>query len=282
MAVISEQNATSWALPHTFSFEGQQVRYGVLGGGKPLVMLHGTPFSSVVWRRIAPYLADRRQIFYFDLLGYGRSEMRPQQDVSLGVQTRLFAALLSHWGVSHPDVVAHDFGGSTALRAHLLNGCEFASLTLIDPVAVAPWGSPFVRHVRDHEAAFAGLPAYIHRAILAAYIAGAAFQTLPPEDLRLYVQPWTGENGQAAFYRQIAQMDQRYTDEVEYRYGEVRCPVTILWGEKDAWIPIDRGQSLAARIPGATLRAVAGAGHLMQEDAPEAIVAALLGSVAAT
>ena len=273
---MQSQGTTAWTLPHGFAFEGQQVRYGVLGAGKPLVLLHGTPFSSVVWRRIAPYLADHRQVFYFDLLGYGQSEMRVRQDVSLGIQNRVFAALLNHWGIPRPDVVAHDFGGTTALRANLLDGCEFASLTLIDPVAVAPWGSPFVRHVREHEAAFAGLPAYMHDAILAAYIAGAAFQPISAEDLRLYSDPWTGNIGQAAFYRQIAQMDQRYTDEVESRYGEIRCPVTILWGEKDAWIPIERGRSLAARMPNATFRSIPGAGHLMQEDAPEAIVATLL------
>ena len=51
--------ASSWDLPETFSFEGQQVRYGTLGSGKPLVLIHGTPFSSVcgvgslpIWPRI--------------------------------------------------------------------------------------------------------------------------------------------------------------------------------------------------------------------------------------
>jgi len=108
--------AQSWNLPETFLFEGQQVRYGILGSGEPLVLLHGTPFSSVVWRRIAPHLAGRRQVFYFDLLGYGRSEMRPGQDVSLATQNRLFTALLDHWHIQNPNVVAHDFGGCTALR----------------------------------------------------------------------------------------------------------------------------------------------------------------------
>jgi pimeloyl-ACP methyl ester carboxylesterase len=51
----------------------------------------------------------------------------------------------------------------------------------------------------------------------------------------------------------------------------------ILWGEEDTWIPLERGRELACRIPGATLRRVQGAGRLVQEDAPEAIVAALLG-----
>jgi pimeloyl-ACP methyl ester carboxylesterase len=50
----------------------------------------------------------------------------------------------------------------------------------------------------------------------------------------------------------------------------------ILWGAEDRWIPIARGQQLQRTIPGARLRAIADAGHLVQADAPEAIVAALL------
>jgi pimeloyl-ACP methyl ester carboxylesterase len=241
------------------------------------VLIHGTPFSSVVWRRIAPHLAVHRRVFYFDLLGYGGSEMRSGQDVSLATQSRLFTALLDHWQLVKPDVVAHDFGGCTALRTYLLDSRPYRSLALIDPVALSPWGSPFVRHVREHEAAFAGLPPYIHEAILPAYIGGAVFRPLSERDMKRYVDPWLGDLGQAAFYRQIAQMDSRYTDEIEGRYGELRCPVLILWGEEDRWIPVERGRELAARIPTATLRCVPDAGHLVQEDAPEARVAALLG-----
>ena len=59
------------------------------------------------------------------------------------------------------------------LRAHLLDGCDYARLLMFDAVAIRPWGSPFVQHVRQHEAAFAGVPEYLQRAILAAYIRGA-------------------------------------------------------------------------------------------------------------
>lgn len=263
-------------LAHTFKFDGQSVRYGVIGEGAPLVLVHGTPFSSQVWRRIAPIAARLRQVFYFDLLGYGLSEQRDGQDVSLGVQNRVLAALLDHWRVEKPDVVAHDFGGATALRAALLNQREYRSLLLIDPVAIAPWGSPFVRHVRTHEAAFAGVPAYIHQAMVHAYLQGAAHHTLAPEILRIYASPWTGEQGQAAFYRQIAQMDPCYTDEVQRHYGTLRCPVSILWGNEDQWIPVARGEELSALIPGARFARVPECGHLMQEDAPEAIVAELM------
>ncbi|SIT48060.1 putative hydrolase or acyltransferase of alpha/beta superfamily [Paraburkholderia piptadeniae] len=265
-----------WTLDQTFTYRDQAVRYRTFGDGPPIVLIHGTPFSSWVWHRIAPHLAHERKVYVYDLPGYGQSEMREGQDVSLGVQNGVLAALLAHWKLDAPDVVAHDFGGATALRAHLIDGCEYRSLTLIDPVAVAPWGSPFVRHVREHAAVFAGLPAYIHAAIVDAYIRGAVARPISADDLAPYVEPWLGDIGQPAFYRQIAQMDQRYTDEVEVRYPQIRCRTQILWGEDDQWIPIERGRHLAGLVPGARFQAVPNAGHLMQEDAPEAIVAAVM------
>lgn len=270
-----------WPLPDSYTFRDQTVRFRVTGNGPPLVLVHGTPFSSYVWHRIAPHLAQIRTVYYYDLLGYGQSEQCDAQDVSLGVQNVLLAELLAHWQVKNPDVIAHDFGGATSLRAHLIDGCDYRSLMLIDPVAVAPWGSPFVRHVREHGAAFAGLPPYIHEAVVKAYVRGAIARDIPDEELAPYVTPWLGATGQSAFYRQIAQMDQRYTDEVEARYSQMRCPTQVLWGEDDQWIPLERGRQLAALIPGASFRPVPKAGHLMQEDAPEAIVAAALRWLAA-
>ncbi len=173
-------------------------------------------------------------------------------------------------------MLAHDFGGATVLRAHLLNGCDYERLLLIDPVAIRPWGSPFVQHVKVNEAAFAGVPDYIQRAILKAYIAGAMSRRLTDKEFEPYVEQWTGPTGQPAFYRQIAQMDLRYTDEVQDRYGEFRCPVMLLWGEEDRWIPPERGRELAAMLPDCIFTIVPGSGHLMQEDAPEAIVSAAL------
>ncbi|WP_448124102.1 alpha/beta fold hydrolase [Pseudomonas veronii] len=265
------------ALPDTFYFHGQAVRWGHIGtAGPALVMVHGTPFSSQVWRRIAPLFAQRCRVFYYDLLGYGQSEKASGQDVSLGMQNTLLTALLEHWQLDRPHMLAHDFGGATALRALLLDGCNYASLTLVDPVAMAPWGSPLIQHVRLHESAFSEAPAYIHEAIVRAYIQGAAFKPLPADVLQTYVAPWTGETGQMAFYRQIAQMDQRYTDAIEQRLAEIRCPVTLLWGEEDQWLAVAQGDALASRLAEPICIRVPHAGHLVQEDAPEAIVAALM------
>lgn len=273
---MEASEAADWDLAGTFDFHGQEVRYGVMGTGEPLVLLHGTPFSSVVWRRIAPHLATYRRVYYFDLLGYGRSHQQHGQDVSLGMQNQLFAALLDHWELDSPDVVAHDFGGTTALRTHLLDGWDYRTLTLIDPVALSPHGSALVQTARRHPDAFVELPGYIHEAILRAYIAGAVHRTLSEQEMRRYLQPWLGEVGQPAFYRQIAQMDDRHTDEIQDRYAEIRCPVTILWGEHDTWVPLEKGRRLADRIPHAMFRTVPEASHLLPEDSPESVVATVL------
>ncbi|QPC41928.1 alpha/beta hydrolase [Kaustia mangrovi] len=263
-------------LPNTSIIEGSAVRWGKSGDGPPLVAIHGTPFSSQVWRRIVPPLTDRRTVYYFDLVGYGQSEMREGQDVSLAVQNRVLAALFAEWGLDRPEVLAHDFGGATALRGYYLSGLRYASLTIFDAVALAPWGSPLVQHVRQHEAAFSGMPDYMHRAVLRAYLQTAAHNPLSEEALEVYSAPWLGPVGQPAFYRQIAQMDQTYTDEVEPLYDRMDCPVTVLWGRNDDWIPYEKGEALAATIAGTACIPIPDAGHLVQEDRPEVLVAQLV------
>ena len=134
------------------------------------------------------------------MIGYGQSEKRDGQNVSLGIQNQLLTELLDYWGLHRPLVVAHDFGGATALRTHLLDKRDFEKLVLINVVAMAPWGSPFFAHVQQHESVFSGVPAYIHKAIVEAYIQGALYNELQSEDFIFLVQPWLGDVGQPAFY----------------------------------------------------------------------------------
>ncbi len=86
------------------------VAWGCFGEGPPVVLLHGTPFSSFVWRDLAPALTVDHQVYVWDMLGYGMSDQRPDQDVSLRAQAVLFAELVAEWGIHRPAVVAHDFG----------------------------------------------------------------------------------------------------------------------------------------------------------------------------
>ncbi|MBL1094462.1 MULTISPECIES: alpha/beta fold hydrolase [Streptomyces] len=275
---------TEWLLDRTFrTASGDEVRWAALGersaDAPPVVLLHGTPFSSYVWRGIARALAAHHQVFVWDLPGYGASAQRDGQDVSLAAQARVFGELLAHWELdregSRPAVVAHDVGGCVALRAHLLHGARYDRLALVDPVALAPWGSPTYRLLGAHPDVFGQLPPELHRALVRAYVSSASRPGLPSDVLDRLVEPWCTDAGQPAFYRQIQQNDQRFTDEIQDRYGELDLPTLICWGAEDTWIPAGKGRELAARIPGARLHLIEGAGHLVQEDAPAELTAAL-------
>lgn len=262
-------------LTRSFWWRGRTVAWDQLGSGPPLVLLHGTPWSSALWRPVAAALADDFTVHLWDMPGYGASSKDADHAVDLGVQGELFAALLREWGLDRPHVIAHDFGGAVALRARLLHGARYASLCLVDVVAVRPWGSPFFTLVREHAAVFAQLPPAIHRGAVEAYVRGASHRGLGEDDLAMLLGPWTDTEGQAAFYRQIAQADEAYTDEVEPRYGEITEPTHIVWGAEDTWIPPDRAEQLHCRIPHSTLTLIEDAGHLLQLDASDRLTAEL-------
>ncbi|GGN65039.1 oxidoreductase [Streptomyces albiflavescens] len=269
---------TDWQLTRTFTSSSGDVCWDRLGqpGRPPVVLLHGTPFSSFVWRAVARSLARDHRVFVWDMPGYGTSEKAEGQDVSLAAQGRVFTELLSHWGLAEPLVVAHDFGGAVALRAHLLHGVGYRALALVDPVALAPWGSPFFRLVREHADVFERLPPTLHAALVREYVTSASAPGLHPAVLDRLVEPWLDDPGQAAFYRQIAQAEQRYTDEIQGRYAGIDIPTLVCWGEDDTWIPVAKGRELAALVPGARFESIAGAGHLVQEDGPAELTAALI------
>lgn len=172
-------------LTESFIWRDGQVRWSRQGSGPPLVFCHGTPWSSALWKPIADTFSDEFTVHLWDMLGYGASTMGDGQDVSLAAQGALLADMLEHWDLAEPHVVAHDYGGAVALRAHLLHGARYRSLALVE--TWSPW----------------------HR------------------------------------------------------------------GVEDTWIPVDRAHRLAEQIPGAELRLVPQAGHLIQLDAPERLTAIL-------
>ena len=236
---------------------------------------HGTPFSSLLWQPFARTLESEFTVHVWDMPGYGSSSKHPEHAVDFGTQAEALAALIAHWGLERPHVVAHDFGGAVSLRAHLFGGVGYASLLLVDVVAIPPSGSPFFRFVQDHPGVLGELPAYIHTAIVRSYIQGASHRGLRQDDLDALVAPWTGDEGQRAFYRQIAGYDEAFLEANESRLGELSIPVRILWGAEDAWLPVAVGERLRDLIPEATLALADDAGHLVHYDAPATLAGEL-------
>lgn len=59
---------TCWNLERRFDFHGDAVVYDIFGDGEAVVLVHGTSFSSYVWRAIARELVRDFRVHLFDLL----------------------------------------------------------------------------------------------------------------------------------------------------------------------------------------------------------------------
>lgn len=262
----------NWHVDDTIETSAGTVAAGCAGDGHALVLAHGWPWSSYSWHRVIPALAKSHQVYWYDMPGYGQSSKHPGQRTSLDVQGQVFSEMLAHWELDRPKVIAHDFGGATTLRAHLLHGCEFERYVLMNVVAMRPWGSAFFDHVGRHVDAFLGLPPHIHQAVVEAYVRGALVDDIDRDEFANLVAPWLTDEGRNSFYRQFEQADESYTAEIEPLFDKVRCPVKIIWGEDDPWIPLARGKALHQLIPQASFETLPNVGHLPQLEASDRVL----------
>ena len=213
------------------------------------------------------------------MLGTGKSEKGPSQNVTESVQSDLLAELIGEWGLSRPQMVGHDFGGLATLRAHFVNGVEYGKLHLVNSVAVLPSGSPFYAHVAKHEDAFAGLPDYSHEALFRAYIQAAAHYPLRDKTIEMYLDPWTGDVGRPAFYRQIAQANPANISKAQKLYGPTDFDVHVTWGMQDTFVPASQGREVSEILMAKSFTEIEDAAHLVQEDAPAALLGSLLSNI---
>ena len=94
----------SGMLTEELSWRGRTVRWGRLGSGPDVVLCHGTPWSSDLWRPCAEALAPYFTVHLWDMPGFGRSSKHPEHPVSLDVQGELFADLLLEDRVGHTSL----------------------------------------------------------------------------------------------------------------------------------------------------------------------------------
>jgi pimeloyl-ACP methyl ester carboxylesterase len=269
----------SWRLGRRERTSVGEVAYEVSGEGPPVVLVHGTPTRSYLWRDVIPALGEHRSVYVYDLPGYGESEKREGQEVSIAAQARVLAELLEAWGLEEPAIAGHDIGGGIVLRAHLLEGVAFERIAVLDGVVLAPWLSEpksSTWHVREHAEAYEAMPDHLFGAFLAAYL-GETNSNLDEEVFESYLAPWRGEEGRRAFVRQALQFEEWHTGELAPRLGSVEVPVLVVWGEEDGWLDPSQAPRLQEEIPGSRLEFIPRTGHFVQEGAPEGVAEILTG-----
>ncbi|MDQ3791609.1 MAG: alpha/beta fold hydrolase, partial [Actinomycetota bacterium] len=88
-----------WRLGRRETTSAGEVAYEVFGEGPPVVMVHGTPTRSYLWREVVPALREGRRVYLYDLPGYGESEKAEGQEVSIAAQARVLGELIEAWGL---------------------------------------------------------------------------------------------------------------------------------------------------------------------------------------
>jgi pimeloyl-ACP methyl ester carboxylesterase len=266
---------SNWRLRQRVGLSGGEVAYDVFGDGPSVILVHGTPSRSYIWRNVVPKLADRFTVYVFDLLGFGESERREGLNVSIAAQARLFAELVESWGLEAPAVAGHDIGGGIVLRAHLVEGVKLSRIALADAVVLRPWITPTTRHVKAHVDVYRTMPTGSFEAIIAAHLRTASYYQMDEEAFVAYLDQWRGEIGQKIYLQKDAQLDEEHTAEFEFLLRSMKTPVHLLWGERDAWLDPTIAERLRDLLPNADLELIPNAGHFSMEDDPEGVADAL-------
>src|SRR5918992_4287169 len=212
-------NATDvWRLGERQGTSVGEVAYEVFGEGPPVILVHGTPTRSYLWRNIVPALAEHRSVYAYDLLGYGESEKGEGQDVSIAAQARVLKELVEAWELEEPAIAGHDIGAGIVLRAQLLEGVRFSRVAVLDAVVSVPWLSEprsSTWHVCEHAESYEAMPEHLFGAFFSAYL-GEANSDLGEEAIEAYLAPWRGGEGRKGFVRQALQFEGRHTGGIEH------------------------------------------------------------------
>ena len=266
----------SWTLTRRAATSPGEIAWDVLGDGPPVVLVHGTPSRSVLWRNVAPVLAEHFTVYVFDLLGFGQSERHEDQEVSIRVHGEVLAELVRAWELEAPALVGHDIGGAAVLRAHLLEGTAARRIALVDAVALRPWITPTTRHLQAHLDVYRTMPTHIFREVAAAHLRTATFKAMAPEVFAAYFDQWEGERGHQLWIRNVRGFDEQDTAEFEPLLNDMTTPTRIVWGDHDAWLDPEISAQIETRLPAADRIVVPNAGHFSPEDRPAEVAQALV------
>ena len=271
---------------HTTTTHEYRIRWTRFGktDSPAIVFIHGTPWSSAVWQDLATSLSTYHCVYLYDHPGFGISPSprrlvdatdhdKVDLDGSLVLRAEASAALFKHWDMaSPPHVVAHDNGGLVSLRLLLEHSTKFASLCLIDVVAMGPFGLPFFKLVAENEGVFWAIPANFIEGLVRAYVKSATCKSLPKEIEDMLCAPWLagGTQGPEKFLKEMVQAHNRDTGVLENEYARVGglLPTNIIWGLNDAWLPVEIAQKLKKALNAEHLVIIEEAGHLVQYDQP--------------
>jgi pimeloyl-ACP methyl ester carboxylesterase len=253
-----------------------------VGSGPPLLLIHGIGDSADSWLDVIPALAKSHTVIAPDLLGHGDSD-KPRADYSLAAYANAMRDLLSVLDIERVTVVGHSLGGGVGMQFayQFPERCE--RLVLVSTGGVSHEVHPLLRLASAPNADFVlpllGAPGsrLLGKAVFAVLQAletnlgrdaeplGRVFDALPDaasrrafvRTLRAVVD-WRGQA--------ITMLDRCYLTQ--------GMPTLLVWGARDAVIPVAHAHRAHAAMPGSQLEIFAEAGHFPHQHDPARVVRA--------
>ena len=96
--------------------DGLRLAYRELGSGAPVLLLHGWPTSSHLWRNVMPAIAGANRVVALDLPGFGASDKPLGVRYNFEFYARILDGFLTAIGVDEVAIAGHDLGGPIALH----------------------------------------------------------------------------------------------------------------------------------------------------------------------
>jgi pimeloyl-ACP methyl ester carboxylesterase len=243
-------------------------------GAPALLLLHGFGASLHSWDAWAPGLAAAHRVIRFDLPGSGLSPPDPDGLYTDERTHELMLALLDQLGVARAGIVGHSIGGRAAWAFAARFPERVDKLVLIAPDGFASPGFDYGK-APDVPASLSlmrfVLPKPLLRMSLEPAYADPALLT--NEGVTRYHDLVLAPGGREAL---LARMAQTRLAEPLPLLRQVQAPTMLLWGERDAMIPIANAADFLGALPNARLAALPGVGHLPHEEAPERALAPVI------
>jgi haloalkane dehalogenase len=272
---------------------GRKMSYVEVGRGDPIVLLHGNPTSSYLWRNVLPYVEPTGRCIAPDLIGMGDSDKLPESapgSYRFVEHRRYLDALLDGLDVRERiTFVVHDWGSALAFdwanrHREAVKGIAFME-AIVAPQGRDHWDKMNMRPALEALRSAAGesmvlennyfieeiLPKAILRRLSAEEMAEYRRPFARPGEGRRPTLTWPREipvDGEPADVSAIAAA---YADWL----GKSHLPKLFLKAEPGAILAVDRLVNLVRKWPALTEKKVAGI-HFVQEDSPDEIGKAIV------
>jgi haloalkane dehalogenase len=269
--------------PHHTEFEGMRMHHLDEGEGQPILLLHGEPTWSYLYRKMIPPLRSRFRCIAPDYLGFGRSDKPLRvEDYTYDLHAASIGALIAALDLRDITVVVQDWGGPIGLRVATEMRERFKRLVILNTGLFASsrnWPTPGFMQWRNF-AERVGLDMPVGRIMQA-----STASELDDATIAAYEAPWPvreSKAGVAAFPLLVPLSAEDATAaamlEVMDALRGWDVPALVCWSDSDPVFPLKAGHAMAALLPGSGGRVheLAGASHMLQEDAGEEIASLIL------